>query len=288
MAKARTVSELTSSRYTELVYNSAPGEDDGPVKGGFVKKVCRILGKCGIDIEEANVYGMEVAIAVARFQEMAGMDPTGILNDKTFSAMNAYADMKMTDIIIDEEDEEDGTTESESLYPHFDSYFKEKRFRIYRQNHKDIKIVFGNSTIAKTIKDVFMRSVTMEVDTSGNPVSEVYEFIARDVVESDEISDKGKYATPESYAPADIKYNFDNLFKKKTVSEPDKGTGTSSSTATGHSSGGGRIHKPFSSGGGIELDKVLPAPEPPAVPETPSPEHPEPSPGPAPSTAPGH
>ena len=72
-----------------------------------------------------------------------------------------------------------------------------------------IKIVFGNKSITKTIKDVFMRSVSVEVDTSGNPVSEVYEFIARDVKESDEINDITKYNGDEDGSSSDIKYQYD-------------------------------------------------------------------------------
>ena len=38
-----------------------------------------------------------------------------------------------------------------------------------------------------------MRSVSTEFDTSGNPIAEVYEFIAQDLTESDEPNDAGKY-----------------------------------------------------------------------------------------------
>ena len=38
-----------------------------------------------------------------------------------------------------------------------------------------------------------MRGVSTEYDTSGNPISETYEFIAQDLTESDEFRDKEKY-----------------------------------------------------------------------------------------------
>jgi hypothetical protein len=86
--------------------------------------------------------------------------------------------------------------------------------KTHRRNYKDIKIVFGNNTVVKTIKNVFMRSVSVEVDTSGNPISETYEFIAQDIVESDEIMDSSKYLTKEDETSTDITYQFP-YFKKK-------------------------------------------------------------------------
>ena len=57
-----------------------------------------------------------------------------------------------------------------------------------------------------------MRSVSVEVDTSGNPISETYEFIARDIKESDEISDVNKYNGNDSHTSSDVNYifNFNN------------------------------------------------------------------------------
>jgi hypothetical protein len=56
-----------------------------------------------------------------------------------------------------------------------------------------------------------MLSVSVEVDTSGNPSFEVYEFVARDIIESDEISDINKYATSEPATAKTQKYNFSSI-----------------------------------------------------------------------------
>ena len=63
-----------------------------------------------------------------------------------------------------------------------------------------------------------MRSVSVEVDTSGNPISEVYEFIARDIKESDEINDVTRYNGNEDGSSSDIKYNFSSVGVSNTHS----------------------------------------------------------------------
>ena len=60
-----------------------------------------------------------------------------------------------------------------------------------------------------------MRSMSVQVDTSGNPISEVYNFIARDIKESDASEDLGKYTGEERImsSSSDIKYSYESLFK---------------------------------------------------------------------------
>ena len=62
-----------------------------------------------------------------------------------------------------------------------------------------------------------MRSVSVEVDTSGNPISEVYEFIARDIKESDEISDINKYTGTSKIAdnPSQVAFAYPSGKPKK-------------------------------------------------------------------------
>ncbi len=53
-----------------------------------------------------------------------------------------------------------------------------------------------------------MRGVGVEVDTSGNPISETYEFIARDITETDEANDADNYINNNGTSPSDVKYRF--------------------------------------------------------------------------------
>lgn len=200
---AQTIPELTDYQYNELSYNSA----GTLITGSFIYQICDLLNKCGIDIQTTNIYDNTVESAVSQFQQIIGMSNTGILTTDTLQAMIVYAD-KMSDVIEGDEESLENNESKESSSPHYNSFFNEDNYKTHRKNHKDIKIVFGNKSITKTIKDVFMRSVSIEVDTSGNPISEVYEFIARDIKESDEINDITKYNGEEVTSSSDIKYNF--------------------------------------------------------------------------------
>ena len=142
--------------------------------------------------------------------------------DKLKSVLNNPEMLNMISSLINSSNEnstsdfadDDSVTTSESLdesnSPHYESFFSKDRYKTFRRNSKDIKIIFGNGSIVKTIKNVFMRSVNVEVDTSGNPISEVYEFIAQDVKESDEISDAMKYneIDEEVIVTSNIKYVY--------------------------------------------------------------------------------
>lgn len=190
---AQTIPELTGNEYNELFYNSA----DTAITGHFVVEICDLLDRCGIDIQSTTTYDETVASAVAEFQTKIGVKaPNGILTTNTLQSMILYAD-NLNSNTIEDENGETITEFSEELNesPHYKSFFDDNKYKMHRRNHKDIKIVFGNNSITKTIKDVIMRSVTVEVDTSGNPISEIYEFVAKDIKESDEISDANNYNT---------------------------------------------------------------------------------------------
>lgn len=201
---AQSIPELTGYEYNELCYNSA----GTLITGSFMFQVCDLINQCGINVAPTNTYDYSVCNAVLEFQEMAGMSCTGILTTNTLQAMILYAQKILNDTITDNTEVDEDSETIEETSPHYNSFFDDDNLKMHRRNHKDIKIVFGNKSITKTIKDVFMRSVSVEVDTSGNPISEVYEFIARDIIESDEITDINKY-DDEPSTSSDIPYNFD-------------------------------------------------------------------------------
>ncbi len=199
---AQSIPELTNYEYSELSYNSAAPL----ITGSFIYTICDLLDKCYISIKPTDTYDYTMSTAVSQFQTMVHMTSTGILTTETLQAMILYAD-KISDTIENEEEGAETVVDDLTESPHYNAFFDDENYKMHRRNHKDIKIVFGNKSITKTIKDVFMRSVTVEVDTSGNPISEVYEFIARDVIESDEISDINKYTGADVVtSSSDIKY----------------------------------------------------------------------------------
>lgn len=204
----QTVAELTNNEYNELAYSAARPIITGP----FVRQICILLGQCDFDVELTDQYDQTVEQAVRDFQSAFGLTANGILDDKTLQAM-IYCKDKLSDIVFDESIQDYVAPDAqETGSPHYDSFFHNDRFKQHRQNQKDIKIVFGSANIVKTIKDVYMRSVSVEVDTSGNPIAEIYEFIARDITESDELSDISKYDGIDDLASSDVQgYDFSSV-----------------------------------------------------------------------------
>ena len=207
-----TVSELTNYQYRELVYDSASSTQ---LQFDFLSEICRLLSlavpsESGSTefISERTVFDEELSQKIGIFQEIAKIDVTGILNDTTLKTLVLYVENNFNDEVTDDDSSEEETQEDESTKndsPRFNSFFGEDKYKMHRRNRQNIEIVFGRGSIKKTIIDVFIRSVSVEVDTSGNPISEVYEFIARDIKESDELSDYDKYDGTAT-APSDIQY----------------------------------------------------------------------------------
>ncbi len=187
-----TVSEFTGGLYTEIKLQA------NVIKGDFVSQIADLLDKCGIGIytqynlsdKYKNCYGVIFQMAVIEFQEQQGLSASGIIDDATLAELlsNSGSDIVYTDTESSSDVEED--TE---INPHYDSYFDENNTKVLRRNKQDISINIGNGAIIKTIHDVYLRSVGLEVDTSGNPIYETYEFIAKDVTETDETNDADKY-----------------------------------------------------------------------------------------------
>lgn len=204
MAYPVTIQELTGGNFNELSYNPS-----SEITGTFIDTVKTLLRKCDSTVNvTGSSYGLQMSQAIMEFQaRVGGLQVSGILNNATWQTMIAYAE-KYSDIIDGTAiDEDTGLTVGETS-PHYDTFFDANNVKNHRRNGKDIKIVFGNNNITKTLKNVFMRSVSIEVDTSGNPISEVYEFVAQDVTETDEPMDANKYLGPESQLDLTINYTY--------------------------------------------------------------------------------
>lgn len=199
------ISQLTGRRYSEFKYSST-GET---MTCEWLPVICRMLSKCGFDITEREEYDSELENAVRAFQRKYCTDYSGgVLDNTTLHVLIIYAN-EMNDVVESDDDTESSESEEESTSPHYGTFFNKDNYKLFRKNNQDIKISFGSGAITKTIKDVYIRSSTVEVDTSGNPISEIYEFIARDLKESDELNDKYKYTTSDDgSSPSDIKYIF--------------------------------------------------------------------------------
>lgn len=185
---ATTVKDFTDD-VTEIKYGD---------NGSYMLAIRDLINKAGIDIynkysyEDINTYDEGVETCVMEFQKKQGLEETGIIDDDTLNALINVSN-NLSDIIYSEGIEDTTLDTTITDNPHFDSFFSSNNVKEARKNNQDIVITLGNNTITKTIHNVYMRGVSTEYDTSGNPISETYEFIAQDLTESDEYKDKQKY-----------------------------------------------------------------------------------------------
>ena len=205
-----TIPELTGYEYKELKYSAV----SLPIVFGFILQIRQLLNKAGIFVNtDSKEYDAELSNKVKEFQSKNGLNDNGILDTTTLQTLIRESDKKSKSDVIEEDEEETSNTDnSVSTNPHYNSFFNEDNYKTFRKNRKNIKIVLGNNSNTKTIIDVFFRSQTVEYDTSGNPISEVYEFIAKDIKESDEINDLDKYTTIyESTSSSDVQYIYNEV-----------------------------------------------------------------------------
>ena len=218
-----TIKQLTDGECTSI---SVGYDDDGHIRanysGPLVWNTLQLIDKTGITINSSqmtDVGGEFFQKMIIKYQKENGLPQTGILTDELLQHIYKNAKEKMNDEVTDDTitDDEEIAEDDGIIDPHYDPFFLNNSSKDARRNHKDIIIAFGDGTHYKRIKNVFMRSVSVQVDTSGNPITEVYNFLARDIVETDAEEDMSKYTDDieSNTIASDIKYNFDELFKDK-------------------------------------------------------------------------
>lgn len=210
------IRDLTHGQFSSLGYDSTGNNYSGPL----VQEVVNLIDRAGGDVTNTKVSAVGSAFRniILNYQKKFKLLKTGILDDNLlhdiYKRANSGANNEINDS-SNNNDDNNNSTSSDLYDAHYDPFFLNNSSKVYRKNHKDIVISFGDGANTKTIKDVFMRSVSVQVDTSGNPISETYNFIARDIKESDASEDYNKYVGEESElsTSSDIKYSYDTLFK---------------------------------------------------------------------------
>lgn len=213
-----TIYNMTNGERLVLKYNPAGNNYTGPL----VPQILKAISMTGVDVTntQVNTVGSTFRDIVFAYQKKYNLPQTGFVDDNLLKDIYTRA-FEMANSEIEDDDAYNTDTASEELPEsdvydaHYDPFFLNNSSKVYRKNHKDIVISLGNGANVKVIKDVFMRSVSVQVDTSGNPISETYNFIARDIKESDASEDRMKYIGEEGdlSTSSDIKYSYDTLFK---------------------------------------------------------------------------
>lgn len=212
-----TIYKLTNNKYRAINQNATDVPED------VIKNIMQLIRKIGCDTTNTDIRknGTSFQKVIKNVQKTFRMLETGVLDDNLLHYIYQKSQELDSDEIDDDSEEEDQNYWDETLVgnPHYDPYFINNSSKDARRNHKDIIIAFGDGSNRKIIKDVFMRSESVQVDTSGNPISEVYTFVARDVKESDAEEDQNKYIgdTEKANASSDIKYEYEGLFNDNII-----------------------------------------------------------------------
>lgn len=212
-----TIYKLTNNKYRAIDQNATDVPED------VIKNIMQLIRKIGCDTTNTDIRknGTSFQKVIKNVQKTFRMLETGVLDDNLLHYIYQKSQELDSDEIDDDSEEEDQNYWDETLVgnPHYDPYFINNSSKDARRNHKDIIIAFGDGSNRKIIKDVFMRSESVQVDTSGNPISEVYTFVARDVKESDAEEDQNKYIgdTEKANASSDIKYEYEGLFNDNII-----------------------------------------------------------------------
>lgn len=205
------ISELTSGQINNTMKFSPAGQ---VIKNSAaMSNICDKLNAIGIKTNNTDKYDENVEQSIMEFQYKNDLPVTGMIDEYTAQKLIDKSNEIMENNVKAQDDKEEYDEDADISYPHYEPFFKENSDKDARSSRKNITIKFGDGQIAKKIIDVYMRSIGTEIDTSGNPISETYEFIARDLKEIHVKDDKNKYIGIEEKlsSPADIKYNFDAL-----------------------------------------------------------------------------
>lgn len=211
------IKDLTNGQFSSLGYDSTGNNYSGPL----VQKIVDLIDRAGGDVTNTRVsaIGSVFRNIILNYQKKYGLKQTGVLDDELlhdiYNRAKALANNEVTEDSQSDDEEDNNFSNSDVYDAHYDPFFLNNSDKVFRKNHKDIIISLGDNANTKIIKDVFMRSVSVQVDTSGNPISETYNFIARDIKESDASEDYNKYIGERSElsSSSDIKYSYDTLFK---------------------------------------------------------------------------
>lgn len=133
-------------------------------------------------------YDYNYWTAVKSYQKSKGLSADGRLTESLIQQLeDDYAEVIAQ--TVSSSRSRSGSDEKKELFIE-DSFFGETKETTLRSGGYSIVLIVGDDNQYKrTLTDVRMRSKTIQVDASGNPVTESYEFIAKDLKENTEPTD---------------------------------------------------------------------------------------------------
>ena len=127
-------------------------------------------------------YDTATESAVKSLQEQNELSADGVVNENTWNLLFNYLEDNDNEEISEADDYLLNTLAQNNN----DSFFDKDKKQTLRKNNSTIKITYGNNTMTKTIDNVIFRSKSHTIYSDGTPIADVYEFIGRDLQESQE------------------------------------------------------------------------------------------------------
>lgn len=127
-------------------------------------------------------FGTDTDKAVRKYQTDNSLTATGKVDRITWNKLFDINEVASSSVNTADEESNAFTYGSNNK----NSFFRNDRKQVLRKNGTDIVIVLGDNHRKKTIKDVIYRSKSFVLNAGGEPIAETYEFIARDLIESEE------------------------------------------------------------------------------------------------------
>ena len=143
-----------------------------------------------------NAYNLTYYQAVKAFQKdyLGGAACDGVLTPYVMSAIESEALGKTQSQVSNNARMASNarSASSETVKGNeIDSFFSTSKSNLLRRQGYSILIEIGDhEQYLKALLDIRLRSKSVAVDASGNPIAEVYDFIARDLRENTEASDR--------------------------------------------------------------------------------------------------
>ena len=127
-----------------------------------------------------DYYSKATEDAVKRYQKYSGFDSTGNVDNITLESL------KVVPQITDNADIDNNVTNNKTFgNNNTNTFWNNDNDTVLRKNNNDITIKYGEGSKSKILKNVIFKS-KQQVITVDNNVEDVYEFIARDLIESED------------------------------------------------------------------------------------------------------
>lgn len=131
-----------------------------------------------------DLYSKGTEDAVRRYQNYVGIPINGQVDLLTFRNLfkepNTYTDNSGN--ILNDSDV--GSTYGKN---NPNSFWNESNDTLLRQNNHEITITYGEGNKSKTLKNVIFRSKQQVISPEDGSIEDVYSFIARDMIESEDV-----------------------------------------------------------------------------------------------------